>query len=125
MTRVNRLTVLVVLLVSALVLPFTAQGCGLQGEGERCDVDNLDDDCDTGLVCTAGEDLDNPNTDICCPADGISTVPACIPGALGGTGGQGAGGAGTGGIVSNGGAGGTGGNGAGAAGGTGGTGGTG
>ncbi|NUQ79186.1 MAG: hypothetical protein HUU21_37205, partial [Polyangiaceae bacterium] len=46
-----------------------ATSCGLQGEGERCSVDNFNEDCGTGLICTSGEDL-AAQSDLCCPPEG-------------------------------------------------------
>jgi hypothetical protein len=92
----------------------TAIGCGKQGEGERCSVDNPNnEDCEAGLICTPGSEL-NRQTDVCCPESG-STEPACIPNV--GTGGAGGGG---GGATTGGGEGGTGAMGGGGAGGAGG-----
>ena len=106
----------------ALGAVFGFGGCSNQSLGQRCSIDNNNDDCQDGLVCVSKAELLGPS-DICCPPGG-STHPACTPGALNEGGGGGAGGAGgTGGA---GGAGGTGGaGGAGGAGGTGGMGGAG
>src|SRR5512144_2379241 len=46
-------------------------GCGLQGEGQRCDTNQTNagnDDCDTslGLACRSRAELGG-NSDICCP----------------------------------------------------------
>jgi hypothetical protein len=133
----TRQAVLAVLL-GLMLAPLAVVSCSRQGEGERCSLDNGDEDCDQdeGLVCTSSDVLKNPyNTDICCPADGTSTLVACIPGALGepdagadaatgGTGGVGGDG-GAGGTAGMGGAGGLGGGGAGGDGGLGGLGGAG
>jgi hypothetical protein len=56
-------------------------GCGNEGEGQQCSVDNGNDDCETGLLCTDHNTL-HTQVDICCPAAN-PTNPACIPGALG------------------------------------------
>lgn len=77
--------------------------CGKQGEGERCTVENGNEDCDTGLVCVSGAEL-GQSSDVCCPESG-SEDKRCNPlvgtGGGGGTGGtptttttQGGGGAG-------------------------------
>ncbi len=71
--------------VFALV-PFA---CSNQAEGQRCNVDNGNDDCESGLVCTSSRELGG-NADICCPASGQSTSPECTKG--GGTTVTGAGG---------------------------------
>ena len=67
--------------------------CSNGGEGERCQAENGNDDCQSGLVCLAatqkafngGKGLVNPpfnNSDRCCPLDRASTTnPACtVPG---------------------------------------------
>ncbi|HLM72948.1 MAG TPA: hypothetical protein VK459_09660 [Polyangiaceae bacterium] len=124
-----------ILLSLAALLPISvfATSCGLQGEGERCSVDNSNDDCTTGLLCTAGKDL-AAQADLCCPPEGepvndpacrrvvdtsTSSSTAASTGAGGGQGGDG----GAGGQGGDGGAGGSGG--AGGAGGSGGSGGAG
>jgi len=54
-------------------------GCSKQGEGERCDTNNLDLDCDTGLICKGEAQLSIRGRGIalCCPATGASSVTAC------------------------------------------------
>jgi len=69
----------------ALSLAASSLGCGKQGEGERCSVlagNDGADDCDDGLVCVPGSELNEGRADTCCPPGG-STNPACIPGGLG------------------------------------------
>jgi hypothetical protein len=98
------------LLVLVLLLPFA---CSSQSEGQRCNVDNGNDDCESGLECKSSRELGG-NADICCPISGPSESPECIPGGgttaastsvstasgmggmggAGGTGGMGMGGAG-------------------------------
>ncbi|MEO8185063.1 MAG: hypothetical protein ABI895_40170, partial [Deltaproteobacteria bacterium] len=56
-------------------------GCAKQAEGERCDLNNGDLDCDTGLVCR-GEASSLSiqgirGAALCCPATGATTVDAC------------------------------------------------
>jgi hypothetical protein len=64
--------------------------CSQQGEGDRCDFDNGDIDCASGLICLpatnqngrgAGTGTVNPpynNSDRCCPPDRTqATHPAC------------------------------------------------
>lgn len=89
-------------LVFSAWLALAVLACGRQGEGERCDLDagtdGPDSDCDDGLVCTAGSELGTAG-DICCPAGGNPTSPACIPQTTPGTGGGGTGGDGTGGAT--------------------------
>jgi hypothetical protein len=99
-------------------------GCSNQSEGQACSVDNVNADCEDGLVCVTRTEL-NTQVDICCKPTG-STNPACIPGNLGSSssssssGAGGGGGAGGAGGSGGGGAGGSAGAGGGGAGGTGG-----
>jgi hypothetical protein len=65
--------------LSALLLSLV--GCPSQNEGERCNIENGNDDCAEGLVCKSSRDLGG-NADICCP-DGASENPECIPGSGG------------------------------------------
>jgi hypothetical protein len=64
--------------------------CSNQGEGDRCDFDNGNDDCQDGLVCVpktpqtgrgSNAGVVNPpynNADRCCPLDrSQATHPAC------------------------------------------------
>src|SRR5262245_6069817 len=74
------------LLLASSLLAF---GCGKQGEGERCDINNNNADCAGDLICKSSEDL-NRSSDVCCPETG-SVEPACIPN-VGTGGGGGAGG---------------------------------
>jgi uncharacterized membrane protein YgcG len=95
---------------SVFVFVANAAGCANQAEGQACSVDNVNDDCETGLVCVSKAEL-NTQVDICCkPKD--STNPACIPGNLAGSSSSSSGGeAGAGGSAGMGGAGGSGGKG--------------
>jgi len=54
-------------------------GCSKQGEGERCDVNNLDLDCESGLICKGEAQLSikGRGVALCCPRSGPSTVAAC------------------------------------------------
>ena len=56
-------------------------GCSNQAEGQACSIDNVNADCEDGLVCVSKTELDT-QVDICCKPSG-STNPACIPGNLG------------------------------------------
>lgn len=132
------LLVALLALFGGIGLSLGSIACSNQGEGARCEIENGDDDCQEGLVCTTAEQLGG-NADICCPPGGVSENPACIPGGSsttstttstsstgggGGAGGAGGSGGGAGGAGGVGGAGGSGGvGGAGGSGGTGGTGG--
>lgn len=61
--------------------------CSNAGEGDRCEFDNGNDDCQNGLVCVShaarqgSNGVVNPpynNSDRCCPLDrGTATHPAC------------------------------------------------
>ena len=72
--------------IAAVVTSLTFGGwlvlsaCSNNGEGERCQVNNNDDDCEQGLVCLAASQV-NPNynsSDRCCPLDrSTATHPAC------------------------------------------------
>lgn len=67
--------------VSALVVAFLgiATACSNQGEGERCETQNRNEDCDTsaGLICYPANQLGS-NSDRCCPADrSKATHPVC------------------------------------------------
>lgn len=64
-------------IIAAFVL--IAAACSNQGEGERCEVDNRNEDCDTsaGLICYPAGQL-NSSSDRCCPADrSKATNPIC------------------------------------------------
>lgn len=77
-------------LVGGLVLVALA-ACSNQAEGDRCQAENNNDDCQSGLMCLAatqkpfggGNGLVNPpynNSDRCCPFDRLTaTHPACVP----------------------------------------------
>lgn len=72
-----------VLALAAAVL--AAASCSSQGQGDRCDVNNGDSDCESGLVCTPlsvlpGLNETTLNAAICCPPPGTntsSTIDAC------------------------------------------------
>lgn len=70
----------------------TLAACSNQGEGDRCQAENGNEDCQTGLVClpatvkpvdNGGTGLVNPpynNSDRCCPPDRAkANHPACVP----------------------------------------------
>ncbi len=65
--------------LSLVVLASAPFACSSQGEGQRCNVDNGNDDCEEGLVCTSSRELGG-NADICCPASGTSNSPDCTKG---------------------------------------------
>lgn len=72
--------------VAAVVTTLTIAGwlalsaCSNNAEGERCQVNNNNDDCENGLLCLAASQV-NPSyngSDRCCPADrALATHPAC------------------------------------------------
>jgi hypothetical protein len=67
------------LLVAGAFVAMVA-ACSNQGEGERCEVDNGDDDCRTGegLSCYPEAQLKNAGSDRCCPRDrSKATHPVC------------------------------------------------
>jgi hypothetical protein len=60
----------------ALSLVAAAPGCSRQAEGDRCDSQNGNADCEDGLVCRTAGSLNAPS-DVCCPATGEATTTAC------------------------------------------------
>jgi hypothetical protein len=68
-----------------MILPaLLAFGCSKQGEGERCDTNSGNLDCDTGLICRTPPQptLQSRGVAICCPGDGVApTQDACRAGA--------------------------------------------
>lgn len=78
-----------ILLMSMLGVFTTLVACSDQGEGDRCQAENGNADCQSGLVCLAagaknfngGVGFVNApynNSDRCCPADrSRATHPAC------------------------------------------------
>jgi hypothetical protein len=69
-----------------LCLTFLAAACGKQSEGERCDLNSGNLDCDTGLICRSADQLSiadrSRGVALCCPPDGVAPgVDACRAGA--------------------------------------------
>ncbi len=62
--------------VIALSLVAAAPGCSRQAEGDRCDSQNGNADCEDGRVCRTAGSLNAPS-DVCCPATGEATTAAC------------------------------------------------
>lgn len=64
--------------VSSLgMLLIAASACSKQGEGERCDLANFDEDCESGLVCTdLSTKRSNAEGAVCCAPD--STINVCL-----------------------------------------------
>lgn len=59
------------------MLLIAASACSKQGEGERCDLANFDEDCESGLVCTdLSTKRSNAQGAVCCAPD--STVDVCL-----------------------------------------------
>lgn len=102
----SRANLVFALLYAASAVPL---GCADQPEGARCDTNNGDSDCESGLICTPASKLVSGSKvtvqgaakstlGFCCPASG-AVDPACFlnsstPGAGGsaGTGGASSGG---------------------------------
>jgi hypothetical protein len=73
---------LVAVIVSTVLVAgwITLGACSNNKEGERCEVNNNNDDCEDGLICIpkAQAAKDYQNADRCCPPPGIvPTHPAC------------------------------------------------
>jgi hypothetical protein len=64
--------------VSSLgVLLIATSACSKQGEGERCDLANFDEDCESGLTCTdLSTKRSNAQGAVCCAPN--STVDVCL-----------------------------------------------
>lgn len=86
--RIRFVGIMMATLVGGLV---TLAACSNQAEGDRCQAENGNDDCQSGLVCLAAtqkafngstEGLVNApynNSDRCCPAQrSNATHPACV-----------------------------------------------
>lgn len=71
--------------VVALALAIAA--CSKYGEGERCQSENGDDDCTSGLTCTPAAQLTNTTSDRCCPSNrSTATEQVCkVPVSVGGS----------------------------------------
>ncbi len=68
------------LLVPAFLAVVMASACSNQGEGDFCDPNNGNNDCDTGLECVAAPGLSGGtvNRNRCCPiAPAQPTTSAC------------------------------------------------
>lgn len=69
----------------ALLFVVGLSGCGKQGEGERCDLNNGSfDDCESGLQCFSADQLsieDGRGVALCCPIPPAQpSVDACRAG---------------------------------------------
>ena len=57
--------------------------CAKQAEGERCDTNSDDLDCESGLICRSSDQLsiEGRGVALCCPPDGVPpSVDACRAG---------------------------------------------
>jgi len=78
-------SVVAVVAVAAFGLFAALSACSDNEEGERCNEKNGNDDCATGLVCVAANQLAEAfraaGGDRCCPADrSTASAPACRSG---------------------------------------------
>ncbi|HSO35577.1 MAG TPA: hypothetical protein VLT33_23775 [Labilithrix sp.] len=90
MSRARRIRIVGILMASLLGGVVTLAACSNQAEGERCQAENGNDDCQSGLVCLAatqktfngGQGLVNApynNSDRCCPYErSTASHPACV-----------------------------------------------
>jgi len=62
------------LVLSALV---SAASCAKEGVGERCDVQNNNDDCDTSMNLSCVPDRLVSGAYICCPPANVASTDAC------------------------------------------------
>jgi hypothetical protein len=91
MSRARRYRIVGIVMTSILGGFVTLTACSSQVEGDRCQAENGNDDCEDGLVCLAasqkpfngGTGTVNPpfnNSDRCCPfLREQATHPACVP----------------------------------------------
>lgn len=69
-----------IVISSVLGVVAAVSACSNNGEGERCQVENLNEDCQNGLTCTPKQQLQQQyaGSDRCCPPDrALATEPAC------------------------------------------------
>ena len=78
--RARRRKIAAVVTVYALGGWLVLSACSNNAEGERCQVNNNNDDCADGLICLASSQV-NPSynsSDRCCPVDRTTAShPAC------------------------------------------------
>lgn len=80
MQRRRRYRIVSIVLCLALGGVAVVTACSNYGEGERCDVNNNNDDCQNPLQCTPKAQINSPfnSSDRCCPVDrATATHPAC------------------------------------------------
>jgi hypothetical protein len=67
-------------LLAASAVGVLLAACASQGEGDRCDLKNFDNDCDTsiGLKCTTMA-VGGVTYGVCCLAGNPNSVAACVP----------------------------------------------
>jgi hypothetical protein len=79
-TRARRNTIAAVATTVGVACWLVLSACSNNGEGERCQIDNVNDDCENGLVCLTKSQVNQGynNSDRCCPPDrSTATHPAC------------------------------------------------
>jgi hypothetical protein len=80
MQRPRRYRIVSIVLCLALGGLGVVTACSNYGEGERCEIANNNDDCQSPLQCTPAAQLNAPfkGADRCCPVDRTTaTHPAC------------------------------------------------
>lgn len=80
MKRVRRKPMVAILVAQAIFGLVSLVACANMAEGDRCEVLNGNDDCQSGLVCLPAGQVNQPynNSDRCCPVDrSTATHPAC------------------------------------------------
>jgi hypothetical protein len=80
MQRAVRYRIVSVVLCTLLGGFVALTACSNYGEGERCEILNGNDDCESGLQCTPKATIPQGfnNSDRCCPVNrAASNVPAC------------------------------------------------
>lgn len=76
--------VLLVTVATAGLLAMLIASCTGQGEGQRCQSDNNDDDCQSGLTCGPPRSGSGSNFQVCCPPLGQPvTEDLCRQGSTG------------------------------------------
>ncbi len=72
--------------VRAVLFVVSLAACSKQAEGERCDPNSGNLDCEQGLICRTGDQLSvavGAGAGLCCPPDGfIPEEDACRAGAV-------------------------------------------
>jgi len=79
-TRARRRKIAAFVTTFAVAAWVVLVACSNNGEGERCQVENNNDDCQDGLICLSKSNVNQGynNGDRCCPVDrSTATHPAC------------------------------------------------